>query len=298
MRVGECLEAEGRAHAALSVVNAIGTGLGGAVGLSLGMECSLHLCRASEGERRARVVAGPLTSRVLGRPFKVSGRVAGAVERVISVVLEVLDMGGVFLARVDWFSEFPAEAGLKSSSALLTCLARGLSNALDAGLGPVEVARLVALVSREMGLSITGAFDDALATLGMGVVVTDNHSLELLKRFSPGGLDAVVAHGGVGRPIEGVDPGEYRRHAPLYRAAHRLALAGRWLEAMMLNGVLTSIITGEGGELIERALEHGEVKAAGITGKGPGFFAVGKGLEGLEEDLRSLGMWVTRTVLV
>ena len=195
----------------------------------------------------------------------------------------------MFLLSVSWESRFPAEAGLKSSSAVLSCVASALEAMLRPAWGVEEWGRVIAVVSRREGLSITGAYDDAVATLGKGVYVTDNRVMRVLAHFPSGGLEALVAWKGGTRPIASVRPEDFARLAPYYRAAHALALGGRWVEAMLLNGVVTSIALGEGGDFIQEALSHPGTRAAGVTGKGPALFAVGSGIRDLASRAEDLG---------
>ena len=46
----------------------------------------------------------------------------------------------------------------------------------------VEAAKIGVAAAREVGVTITGALDDALASMLGGVVVTDNARMLLLKR--------------------------------------------------------------------------------------------------------------------
>jgi len=179
--------------------------------------------------------------------------------------------------RVTIHSSIPPASGLKSSSAVVNAVVSGILDALGADRDPLKVARLGVEVARRAGLTVTGAFDDSLATVDEGVFITDNRSLEVLRRvIIREELYAVIAVRGR-RSIESVNPEEFRRLSREYMVAVDLALSGNWAAAMTLNGVLTIAATGWDPvslKLVASALSLPGVLAAGVSGKGPAVFAV------------------------
>lgn len=272
----------GRAHGALSVLNAIATGVGGAVGIDLPVEARVELAPRGGVEVESTTPWGPV------EPPR------GLLEAIAWLAGRLGHEGGV---RVTVHSRVPPASGLKSSSAVVNAIVSGVLDALGLEVGMVEAARLGVEVARRAGLTITGAFDDSLATIGDGVFVTDNRSLEVLRRIEVGGdLYAVVALRGR-RPIDSVDPEPFRRLSREYMTAARLALAGEWAAAMTLNGVLTLAATGwdlESLSLVARALSLRGVVAAGVSGKGPAVFAVTEEPEAVAEAWEAGGLIVAR----
>ncbi|MEB3806605.1 MAG: shikimate kinase, partial [Desulfurococcales archaeon] len=168
--------------------------------------------------------------------------------------------------------------GLKSSSALVNSIVLGLADALGVEMGLEEAARLGVTVSRRAGLTLTGAYDDSLATLLPGVFITDNRGLRILRRFTFNEtLYAVAAVPPRERPIQTVEPGVFESLGRHYSRAVDLALEGRWVEAMAVNAVLTLVATGLDEwsvGLVSRALEHEATLLAGVSGKGPSVYAL------------------------
>ena len=252
----------GRTHGAVSVLNAIATGIGGAVGVDLEVEARVRLDGGCGVEIRSHTPWGPVEPprRLLEAVAWLAGRLGHE--------------GGV---RIEVHSGIPPASGLKSSSAVVNAIVSGLLDALGLGRDPVEVASLGVEVARRAGLTITGAFDDSLATVAEGVFITDNGAMRVLRRIRfDDELYSVIAVPGR-RSIESVDPEEFRRLSNEYRVAVELALSGNWAAAMTLNGILTLAATGwdpRSLDLVARALSAPGVIAAGVSGKGPAVFAV------------------------
>lgn len=253
----------GRAHGAVSVLNAIPTGYGGAVGVDLPVTAEVRL--TDEGG-----IAMASTT-----PW---GSVAPdpAILEALREAASLLGHGGGLEVFVE--SGIPPASGLKSSSAVINAVLAAILDALGEEIGAEEVAGLGVRVARAAGLTITGAYDDSLATLLCGVFITDNPSMRVLRRFFvDGDLYAVIRVPQAGRPINTVDPGAFQRFRWVYERAVRLALEGEWLDAATLNGVATLAATGwdrEASELVSAALTLPSVEAAGVSGKGPAVFAL------------------------
>ncbi len=169
-------------------------------------------------------------------------------------------------------SGVPPGQGLKSSSALSVALLRALR---DRGgsppLLPEELARLSARVCRAAGLSITGAYDDALASARGGVVVADVWGEETLRTDEPpAGVSVLVwLPGGEHPDLDTLRQRWNSFHPPEAAAAAAEARAGRYLGAMELNSEVVERALGyPWGELRRRLKEEGAV-AAGVSGNGP-----------------------------
>src|SRR4029077_12491491 len=78
--------------------------------------------------------------------------------------------------RVAVVSAIPPARGLKSSSAVGVAVAQAVASAYGRSPAAETCAAASAEVSRAIGLSATGAFDDALAAAEGGVVLTENTS--------------------------------------------------------------------------------------------------------------------------
>jgi shikimate kinase len=203
------------------------------------------------------------------------------------------DLGG---AHVRTESDVPTAAGLKSSSAAANAAVLATLDLLDERMEPADAARLGVRAARETGVTATGAFDDAGASMLGGLVVTDNDDDELLKR------DAVDWDVLVWTPPErahsaDADVTRCERIAPMAELAFDLAMAGDYGRAMTVNGLAFSAALAFPTEPAVEAMPH----AAGVSlsGTGPSVLAVGERatLEPVAERWRRRDgrTWFTRT---
>ncbi|MCI4346238.1 MAG: shikimate kinase [Thermoplasmata archaeon] len=159
----------GSAFGAVSFVNAMLCGQGCAAAISLRAEAEVALEESARATPRIRIA--PEADTPLARAALLSALRRFAPDASLSAELALR-------------SNIPPARGLKSSSAVASAIFR----ATEAAVGSrepapaEEVARLVADVGLSVGLSATGAFDDALAGLESGVVITDNPRRQVLAR--------------------------------------------------------------------------------------------------------------------
>lgn len=264
-------EARWLAHGALGFVNAIGSGgLGAAAALGLRVEARLRDCGGLEVESRTR-----------GQVLEVE---EGILEAVASVASERLG------ARIEGFcgtveSEVPLEAGLKGSSALVNALLGAALRLHGVEPGLLELARLGVEAARRAGLTVTGALDDHLSTLGCGLYATDNARQLLAVHYSLEGYAAIAAAGR--RSIRSISRESYEPYRGLFARAWLLAAQGRPWEAALLNGLAMSMVYGEAWfpRAASRLLERGDVYTAGVSGKSPSIYAVAASREAAAEAL-------------
>ncbi|HTW55500.1 MAG TPA: shikimate kinase [Thermoplasmata archaeon] len=249
-----------RSHAAITIVNALPTGVGAAVGIDLTVTARATVAPA---ERAALAVDPPDSATPVVREAvrEALGLEARSPARTIHLAIA---------------SEIPPAVGLKSSSAVASAVVGAVAAAIGERPGPEAVARLAAAASRRAGVSATGAFDDALAGVSAGVVVTDNARDALLRRWPVGPGLGVVLWVPDGRHPPAPELHErFRRYAADARRAADAATAGRCWEAMRLNTELVDAVMGyDRRELARRLRAHGAV-ATGTSGLGPALAAVG-----------------------
>ncbi len=232
----------------------------------------------------------------LGVGGRVKGDLPGVdtrlIERSAELVLEHFgqECGGVVRTR----SEIPLASGLKSSSAAANATVLATLDALGESMDPLEATRLGVEAARWAGVTITGAFDDACASMLGGVVVTDNRRMALLKRET---MDAEVL---LLVPPEKIFSSETdvlrsRLIAPLADVAYDLAMKGDYGRAMTLNGLIYCSALGRSPEPILIALEAG-ARGASLSGTGPSYAALLDGdCDRLESAWEVLGGRVIRT---
>ncbi len=243
--------------ASVTVVNAMATGKGAAFGVELRL--------------RAEVELDPTGT-------KVRGEVVGHRESpklVELCVRKVLQKYGKRCgARIRTYSEIPVAVGLSSSSAAAN--AAVLATLASLGVEPEwrEVLRLGIEASFEAGVTLTGAFDDAAASLlGCGVI-TDNLRRRILRRFElPPSYRVVIFVPPSKLYTSKVRPSSFRSIADLVEVAHKQALLGNIFGAMTLNGLLYSHALNQDHRIALEAISKGAV-AAGLTGKGPAVAAI------------------------
>ncbi|HSD57284.1 MAG TPA: shikimate kinase, partial [Methanotrichaceae archaeon] len=102
------------------------------------------------------------------------------IERCVQLVLQ--RFGCEYGATVRTWSEIPVASGLKSSSTAANASVLAALDALGEDMDLAEAAKIGVAAAKEVGVTITGALDDALASMLGGVVVTDNREMRLLKR--------------------------------------------------------------------------------------------------------------------
>ena len=152
------------ANGAATVLNAVATWKGAAFGIDL--------------KTRAEVV--------LNNSGDILGDVPGVDTRLIEACVQMVvqRLGYAYGAVVRTYSEIPVAGGLKSSSTVANATVLATLDALHEEMDLVEASKIGVAAAREVGVTITGALDDALASMLGGVVVTDNASMLLLKERS------------------------------------------------------------------------------------------------------------------
>jgi shikimate kinase len=213
----------------------------------------------------------------------VMGAVAGApdadtrlIERCVEIVTERYGEGEGGTVRTE--SEVPMAAGLKSSSAAANAAVLAALDALgvavdsDGALSREDAARIGVEAARDAGVTATGAFDDASASMLGGVTVTDNDRDELLARDE---VDwNVLVWTPPGRAYSAAaDVGRCERIAPVADFVAETALDGRYAEAMTVNGFAFCAALGFSAEPLIEALP--EARGVSLSGTGPSVTAIG-----------------------
>lgn len=275
---------QGRAAApgAGTVLNALATGVGSA--FALDVETRAEVCLSTD--------ADSVVGAVDGDPDADTTLVERCVERTLARWGEATGVPASVGGTVRTESDVPMAAGLKSSSAaanataLATLDALGLdtqkgstdSSKIDPDGGspvPLETAcREGVAAARDAGVTVTGAFDDASASMLGGVTVTDNATDELLarERFDH---DAIVWTPPERAYSADADAERCGNVTPVADLVADLALAGEYETAMTVNGLAFSAALGFSADPAVEAMPH----AAGVSlsGTGPSVVAVGEG---------------------
>ncbi|WP_253738643.1 shikimate kinase [Halohasta salina] len=261
---------------------------------------------AIDADTTATVDLDPSTEGVDGEIAAAPDGDTRLIERCVELVADRFGDGEGGTVRTD--SEVPMAAGLKSSSAAANATILAALDALgvdvvdptgagelddgetDPAAGEITAAdacRIGVAAARDVGVTITGAFDDAAASMLGGVVVTDNDTDELLARETRQ-WDVLVW-----TPPERA----YSADADVDRCGHitemadlveELALDGRYGKAMTVNGLAYSAALGFSTEPAVEAMPHAE--GVSLSGTGPSVVAVGD-----SEDLAAVReQWAAR----
>ena len=196
--------------------------------------------------------------------------------------------GGVFEVE----SEIPRRSGLGSSSAFMNVLIVSAMKAMGMSLNAEKVLRINARLSLESGMSYTGAFDDASASLLGGLVFSDNARMKLYRRNELTGRVLILLP--EWRRGE-VSLREIRRDREDVERAFRLAMRGDLKAAMYLNSLHYCRKLGLPLEPVT-ALQHLDV-SAGLSGNGPSYVALGKELKEVREVWESFGRVLERELV-
>jgi shikimate kinase len=241
-------------HGAISIVNAIATGKGSALGISLKVTAEAKL----EAGRGIKFTAGRNGDKLI----------KNIIQRTIPK--EIIEENMITIS-ID--SEIPIGYGLKSSSAVSTAVALACSKlSKDTEVDDYDILDVSARSSLEAKVSLTGAYDDASACYFGGFNVTDNYSQRLVHQDrAPDNLYAVImlpANSSRG------DIHKLSNFSDLFTYAFELAESGKYWKAMRLNGVLVSASLLASYAPALDAMENGALSAS-ISGNGPSIAAVG-----------------------
>ncbi|MGA9909091.1 MAG: shikimate kinase [Nitrososphaeraceae archaeon] len=240
-------------HGAVSIVNAVATGFGSALGISLKVEVEMVAEKGS------------------GIIFE-SGNNNKMIDRIIEEVLSPKFITE-YLLKIRINSEIPLGVGLKSSSAVSNAVALACNGLISDNVQDQQVLDSAVNASLFARTTITGAYDDSTACYYGGFVVTDNYNRKILRQdLCP---DDIVVIINVPKNCQRGDLSKLKLLSDLYNDAFNLAYGGKYWKAMILNGILNSSVL-LGDYLPSRlALENGAL-AAGMSGNGPSTSAIAR----------------------
>jgi shikimate kinase len=251
----------GRASAAITVVNALPTGVGCAVGVGLFATADVHVRPTRKLHRPSLDIPPEARTPVVEEALRAGlARFFPSTPSDASLVLR---------------SDIPAARGLKSSSAVACAVLDAVAHAAGASVPSIEIARISAEVSRQTGVSATGALDDALAGLTSGFVLTDNVRGILLKEgpVDPDWEAALFIPPTPHRPSPEWSAA-FRARAAEGAAAVEAAREGDWWTAMERNTELVESVMGYRYDEVRARLRAAGALAAGVSGLGPTLAAV------------------------
>lgn len=238
-------------HGAISIVNAVATGFGSAMGISLNVKVEIISKKGS------------------GLIFQKGGG-SLMIKKIIYDVLQSKYINNNQLL-ININSEIPSGMGLKSSSAVSNAVALACISLTNKEISDEFVLNSAIDASLYAKTTITGAYDDSTACYYGGFVTTDNYKRKIWKREnSPSDISAVIF---LPHNKKRGDVTRLKLLSDIYLEAFQLAYSGQYWKAMTLNGVLTSSLLSNSYTITRMCLENGAL-AASISGNGPAIAAV------------------------
>jgi len=247
-------QGEAIAYGAVTVVSALATGRGAAFGIDLWTRARVKL--TEDGAIETQILPENEERTVLA-------------EKCVRAVLDHFGASELG-ASVETESNIPIARGLKSSSVAGNAIVLATLAALGKRPRSEEVLKLVTDTSLQAHVSVTGAYDDASASLYGNVVVTDNTLRKILRIFLVEDYVVLLLVPPEKSYTIDVDLERVRAISRQVEIAHKEALAGNYWTAMTLNGLIYSHALGRPADVIVESLQAGAL-AAGISGKGPAY---------------------------
>jgi shikimate kinase len=249
-------------HGAISIVNAIATGKGSALGISLKVTAEVSL-ENGQGIKFHRTKDDKLLRNV-----------------VYKVIPAEIIANNMIAIQIE--SEIPLGFGLKSSSAVSNAVALACSRLIDSNMGDYTVLDIAVSASLDAKVTVTGSYDDAAACYFGGFVLTDNYTRNLIRREkAPDNLYAIIL---LPQNASRGNINKLSIMSDFFINAFNLAEAGEYWKAMKLNGVLASAALSVNYEPVRAALER-HALGASVSGNGPSMAAVAH--ENRIDDIKS-----------
>lgn len=257
-------EGYGKAYGAVTILNAFATGIGAALGINICVESWV------KRDRELRIYTG-----FNGKRIDVDTSLVKEILTIFKGKYGLTDELNIIIN-----SYIPPERGLKSSSAVANALILALFDYLGLGCSDEEILKINVDASRNSGVSITGALDDAAASLLGGIVITNNRSDKIIGRIDINKYNVLIIYPDYTLKTNVFAGKNFNVIKPYVSILTRHLLDGDWRTVAVLNGLIYSTYLGFDTEPIYIALEAGAA-TAGLSGKGPAYFSIGNDAESL-----------------
>ncbi len=243
-------------HGAVSIVNAIATGKGATLGISLGIEAIVET-QPGKGIIFENKESN-LSSRLIRNVVETSVPKSELEKNKITIFVK---------------SEIPSGYGLKSSSAISSVISLACAKIFRPKATDLDILKDGVNASIKSKVSITGAFDDACACYFGGFVVTDNSNIKIIKSEKASeDLTAVIF---IPKSRRRGNVKKLKILSGVFAQAWDLANKSDYWNAMTLNGLATSAILDSEPKILTDLLDSGALGAS-VSGNGPSIAAVVK----------------------
>jgi shikimate kinase len=253
-------KAEAISHGAATIINAIATGKGAAIGVDLWTKATVILT-SDVGQVDVVINSDISENPVLAK-------------KTVDRILCYFGLEKKYGVKVETVSTIPVARGMKSSSAAANAIALATIAALKQNLDDQLIVNLGVDSALDAKVSITGAFDDASASYFGGIVITDNIQRKIVKRFELTEKPFVLFY----VPSEKnytikSNITRIKSVASVVKVAYNEALKGNYWAALTLNGLIYSSTLGYDPSPAIDALSAGAL-ASGLSGTGPAVCAI------------------------
>lgn len=268
MNSNHILKGNGFAYASLTIVNAIASGKGAAFAVDLKAKARVTLSR---GESKIEVFSRENEDPCLAKI---------CVERCLSALADKGYNTENLNAKVEIASDIPVAQGLSSSSAVANAVILAVLDAFQARneFSAEEILKLNVDASIKSRVSITGALDDASASLLGGICLCDNLSKKiLLRKKFPKKYKAVVFVSKERCYTKDVNVQKIKilknPISFIFENLLRNFSKEVLFDTMLINGLLYSTALGyDPRPIYDSILNH--AITAGLSGTGPAFYAI------------------------
>lgn len=243
-------------HGAISIVSAIASGKGAALGITPKVEVIMESMPGSGISIKSG--SQNLSSRLITRTIEKIVSKKQLSETKLNLLLN---------------SEIPTGYGLKSSSAISSVVALAAAKLFKQKIDDSKILLAGVNASIETKVSLTGAYDDACACYYGGFMVTDNYKRKIISsKKAPTNLKVVIF---IPKSRKRGNIKKLKTLNTVFERAWNFAKNEDYWNAMILNGFATSSILNSDPKLITQLVEKGAIGAS-ISGNGPSIAAVTK----------------------
>ncbi|MDO5853921.1 MAG: shikimate kinase [Thermoplasmata archaeon] len=241
----------GRSHGSITVINAMPTGIGATIGVSLETKATFS---ETGGSRTVAIKSDrsedtTMASICVRRAYEAAG------------IQEPTEW------KLETESQIPVSRGLKSSSSACNAIIRAVFDEISFDMDPVDLIRLGVQCAREAKVTVTGSFDDACGCGLGGLVMTNNREDEIIGRADIGDYDVVISVPAFKIRKGTLPVDRLRAAAEEMQSAIDIAITDPF-RAMTLNGAIISRVQDVDNSVAERAMSMGAL-GAGLSGSGP-----------------------------
>ena len=263
-----------RSPASATVINAISTGFGSAFGIQLYVTADVSIL----DEVTSKDIE--CHSKSLDNPKMDTSLMDLCVKKVYDELCKYSDFNlKNIVVNVETKSDIPPGSGLSSSSAatnsvvyatLLTLLEEANMTRDDISFTDADIVNMAIDASLEVGVTATGAYDDASASFYGGWKITDNYERKILYDYTVDYEKVLIYIPNKSLYTAQSDVKAMKTLAPLVEIAFENAVNKNIEKALTLNGFLYCAALGIDSKLSIDVLKLG-ANAAGLSGTGSAF---------------------------